>query len=50
MLELAGFAVAMGNAPERVQAAADAVTTANDADGVAHAIDTLILSRTGASA
>ena len=48
MLELAGYAVAMGNAPENVQKAADAVTAGNDADGVAHAIDTLILPRTGA--
>ena len=54
MLDLAGFAVAMGNAPEKVQDHADAVTSSNDADGVAHAIDTLILPRikstTGASA
>lgn len=45
MLEIAGFAVAMGNAPDGVKARADAVTDANDADGVAHAIDTLILPR-----
>ncbi len=52
MLEAAGFAVAMGNAPDKVQSYADAVTRANDADGVAHAIDTLILPRinTGAAA
>ena len=43
MLERAGLAIAMGNAPENVQAAAAHVTTANTADGVAHAIDTLIL-------
>ena len=48
MLERAGFAVAMGNAPANVQDAADAVTSANDADGVAHAIDSLILPRLGA--
>lgn len=48
MIERAGFGVAMGNAPDKVKAAADAVTTANDADGVAHAIDTLILPRIGA--
>ena len=48
MLERAGYAVAMGNAPENVQKAADAVTAGNDADGVAHAIDTLILPRIGA--
>jgi hypothetical protein len=50
MLERAGFAVAMGNAPANVQQAADAVTAANDRDGVAHAIDTLILPRLGATA
>jgi len=43
MLELAGLAVAMGNAPDAVKQAADAVTDANDADGVAHAIDRLVL-------
>ena len=48
MLERAAFAIAMGNAPGNVQAAADAVTAANDADGVARAIDTLILPRIGA--
>jgi Cof subfamily protein (haloacid dehalogenase superfamily) len=50
MLERAGTAIAMGNAPAKVQAAADHVTTANDADGVAHAIDTLILPHLGVSA
>ncbi len=50
MLERAGFAVAMGNAPDAVQALADAVTSGNDADGVAHAIDTLIFPRIGVSA
>ena len=50
MLTRAGYAVAMGNAPANVQKAAEAVTTGNDADGVAHAIDTLILPRIGASA
>ena len=49
MLSLAGYAVAMGNAPDNVQKAADAVSTANDADGVAHAIDTLIFPRIGAT-
>lgn len=50
MLERAGLAVAMGNAPDPVKQAADEVTRANDADGVAHAIDTLILPRLGAAA
>ena len=50
MLARAGYAIAMGNAPPKVQAVADEVTTANDADGVAHAIDTFILPRTGVNA
>lgn len=45
MLARAGFAIAMGNAPDAVKAEADAVTRANDEDGVAHAIDTMILKR-----
>ena len=43
MLSRAGMAIAMGNAPANVQSAAKHVTSGNDADGVAHAIDTLIL-------
>jgi len=50
MLERAGLAIAMGNAPDPVKAIAHQVTAANDADGVAHAIDTIILPRTGAPA
>ena len=50
MLERAGLAIAMGNAPDPVKATAHAVTTGNDADGVAHAIDTIILPRIGVSA
>jgi HAD-superfamily hydrolase, subfamily IIB len=38
MLRFAGFGIAMGNSPDEVKAAADAVTLANDEDGVAHAI------------
>lgn len=45
MLALAGLSVAMGNAPDAVRAAARHVTLGNDADGVAHAIDTLIAPR-----
>jgi len=45
MLKLAGLAVAMGQAPDAVKEAADAVTAANDADGVARAIDRLVLGR-----
>jgi Cof subfamily protein (haloacid dehalogenase superfamily) len=43
MIEQAGFGIAMGNAPDKVKERADAVTLSNDADGVAHAIDTMIL-------
>ena len=43
MLRRAGLAIAMGNAPPDVQAAARHVTAANTADGVAQAIDTFIL-------
>ena len=43
MLTRAGLSIAMGNAPRNVQDAAMHVTAGNDADGVAHAIDTLIL-------
>lgn len=45
MIERAGYGIAMGNAPDRVKSAADAVTLANDADGVAHAIEAIILPR-----
>jgi Cof subfamily protein (haloacid dehalogenase superfamily) len=50
MLERAGLAIAMGNAPDPVKARAHQVTTANDAGGVAHAIDTIIFPRIGVSA
>lgn len=50
MLERAGLAIAMGNAPDPVKGIAHQVTTGNDADGVAHAIDTIILPRIGVSA
>lgn len=43
MLDRAGIAIAMGQAPEPVQAHADYVTSSNDEDGVAHAIDTILL-------
>ena len=45
MFARAGRSIAMGNATDAVKAEADDVTTANDADGVAHAIDNLILGR-----
>lgn len=43
MFDRAGFSVAMGQAPDAVKAMADAVSTSNEADGVAHAIDAFIL-------
>jgi Cof subfamily protein (haloacid dehalogenase superfamily) len=43
MLKVAGVSIAMGNAPDAVKSAAQHVTLGNDADGVAHAIDTIIL-------
>ncbi|MBP2655258.1 MAG: yidA 2 [Firmicutes bacterium] len=43
MISYAGFGVAMGNAMPEVIAAADAVTAANDADGVAEAIEKYVL-------
>ena len=49
MLERAGLSIAMGNAPDGVRAVAAHVTRANDADGVAHAIDTIILPQKGQS-
>lgn len=45
MLTRAGLSIAMGNASERARGAACETTRANDEDGVAHAIDTLILPR-----
>jgi Cof subfamily protein (haloacid dehalogenase superfamily) len=43
MFKRAGIAIAMGQAPEPVKAEADYVSTSNDEDGVAHAIDTILL-------
>ncbi len=45
MFDVAGFAVAMGNASAEVQARAAAVTGSNDADGWAQAVDQFILPR-----
>ncbi|WP_298674887.1 Cof-type HAD-IIB family hydrolase [uncultured Sphingomonas sp.] len=45
MFERAGRSIAMGNATGVVKGRANDVTTGNDADGVAHAIDNLILGR-----
>lgn len=43
MLEFAGLGIAMGNASEHVKALADAVTTTNEENGVARAIEKYIL-------
>ena len=43
MLQLAGLGIAMGNAHEEVQAAADYITLSNAEDGVAVAIEDLVL-------
>lgn len=43
MFERASRAIAMGNATDAAKKAADEITTSNDDDGVAHAIDTMIL-------
>lgn len=45
MLARAGLSIAMGNAPDRVKAAAHETTRTNNEDGVAHAIDHLVLPR-----
>ncbi len=50
MLAIAGVSIAMGNAPDAVKAKAQHVTAGNDADGVAHAIDDIILKANGVSA
>ena len=43
MFERAGIAIAMGQAPGAVKVKAAYVSTSNDEDGVAHAIDTILL-------
>jgi hypothetical protein len=43
MFEVAGFSIAMGNALDDVQRAADVVTDTNEHDGFARAIETFIL-------
>ena len=49
MLQLAGKSVAMGHAPDSVKICADYVTASNDEDGVAQAVEKLILSEGHAS-
>ena len=43
MIQLAGYGIAMGNAQESVKACADYVTLTNDRDGVAAAIEKMVL-------
>ena len=43
MLKRAAFAIAMGQAPDAVKAVADEISSSNDEDGVAHAIETMLL-------
>lgn len=45
MIEYAGCGVAMGNAVEKIKAAADFETLSNNENGVAHAIEKLILNQ-----
>lgn len=47
MLRWAKIGVAMGNAPGEVQAAADYITAANDAEGVARAVQAFVLHANG---
>jgi 5-amino-6-(5-phospho-D-ribitylamino)uracil phosphatase len=46
MIRIAGWGVAMGQAPEPVKATANAITTTNQADGVALAIERYALGQT----
>ncbi len=45
MFAVAGWGVAMGNAPVHVQRQANAVTYSNDEDGLAVALETLFSGR-----
>lgn len=45
MLAIAGFSIAMGNAPDAVKSQVDAVTASNDDEGFAKAVRTLVLPR-----
>ena len=50
MFRVAGFAIAMGQAPEAVKAQAHAVTAANTEDGFAKAVESLVLPRMATAA
>ncbi len=43
MLEIAGFGIAMADAPDKVKKVSDYVTTGNDEDGVAEALEKFVL-------
>ncbi|WP_348644659.1 HAD hydrolase family protein [Starkeya sp. ORNL1] len=45
MFEVGGLSIAMGNASDAVKGQANFVTTSNDEDGVAHAIEQFVLPR-----
>ncbi len=47
MLEIAGFSIAMGNAPQGMKDVVDAVTDSNRDEGFAKAVRTLVLPRAG---
>jgi Cof subfamily protein (haloacid dehalogenase superfamily) len=49
MFRVAGFSIAMGQAPERVQGEASAMTAANSDDGFAKAVASLVLPRLAAA-
>lgn len=49
MLEIAGFSIAMGNAPDDVKRRCDAVTASNGEDGFAMAVNELVIPRTRAA-
>jgi hydroxymethylpyrimidine pyrophosphatase-like HAD family hydrolase len=50
MFARAGISIAMGQAPADVRAQAHYTTTSNEDDGVAHAIDTILLPLIGKTA
>lgn len=50
MFEVGGLSIAMGNASDAVKAQANFVTSNNDEDGVARAIENFVLPRTAAAA
>jgi hydroxymethylpyrimidine pyrophosphatase-like HAD family hydrolase len=45
MFAVAGYSICMGNGPPEVQARASDVTTGNDEDGFAAAVDRFVLPR-----